>query len=141
MEPTEAQVVPSSQRVSTLTAMIGVAGTFNAPTVILYQNAAPLSPRSVIADLNVATFVGYSNTVGMVWEAPYVDVDGTALAFGTAITQVCTSALTPNLLYGYALTAVALAALWAAYQFTSPVNIANPFDGITYLPALRYSGN
>ena len=140
MEPNEVQVVPALQRLAVLTAVIGVAGAFNAPTVMLYQNAVVLSPRTAIADLTVATFVGYANVVGMAWSSPYIDVDGSALVFGTNQTIVCTSAATPNTIYGYALTAVALASLWAAFSFAAPIGIANVDDAVSS-SGPRYSGN
>jgi|HubBroStandDraft_4_1064222.scaffolds.fasta_scaffold38059_1 hypothetical protein len=141
MEPNEVQVIPALQRLAVLEAIIAALAPFAAPTVILYQNAVSLAPTTALADLTPATFVGYAATVGMVWGTPYIDSDGSALVFGALITQICTSAATPNTIYGYALTNVGVTLLLAAYQFATPQGIAVVDAAVSFLPALRYSGN
>jgi hypothetical protein len=141
MEPTEQQVIPSAQRLAVLTELISSTNAFASPTAILYQNNVALSARTVPADLTVATYVGYANVVAPAWETPYIDTDGSALVFSTNQTIVCTSNATPNTIYGWALLKSDLSKLWAAGAFSTPIGIANPGDAVTFLPALRYSGN
>lgn len=140
MEPNESQVIPSMQRLAALTALIATSAPFAAPTVGLYANSVPLNPSTTLAGLNPATFVGYAATVGMVWGTPYIDSDGSALVFGTVITQVCTAPTTPNTIYGFYLTDSGVTLLKAAYAFLTPVGIVAADQAVTFLPALRYSG-
>jgi hypothetical protein len=140
MEPNELQVIPSSQRLAVLTELIAATHVFAAPTVMLYQNAVILSPSTVIANLTVADFDGYANVVGMTWESPYIDTDGSALVFGANQTILCTGSTMPNTIYGYALVNVGVTALLAAYAFAAPIGISASGQAVSFLPALRYSG-
>lgn len=141
MEPIEQQVIPSNQRLTILTALIAATtGPFDACTVLLYKNPLTLSFATRLADLTVADFDGYANVVGMVWDAPYIDVDGSALVFGDSITIVCTGDTTPNTVYGYGLVNVGVTVLRAAYSFITPQGVSEAGQAVSFLPALRYSG-
>ena len=141
MEPTETQVIPSTQRLAVLTALLASTGSFYHPTVFLYQNNVTLGPATLIGALTVATFAGYANVVAMPWEAPFLDVDGSALAFGTSQTIVATGPTPANVVYGYAAANSGLTGLWAAWAFAQPVSINGTSQAVPFLPALRYSGS
>lgn len=137
----ETQVIPAVKRLGVLTAMIAEDGPFDAPSVALFQNNINLTPSIAVGDLDIATFGGYATTVGMAWGTPYTDVDLSAIVFGATITKVANSSATPNVIYGYYAGPAGLASLYAAWRFASPVSIAASGQGVTFVPALRYSGN
>lgn len=134
------QVVPATIRLAILTAILGVGGALHTPTILVYQNNVSLSANTTLADLTVATFDGYANVVGMTWNSPYIDVDGTALVFGASITIVATGGTTPNVCYGYAAVNAGVTTLQTAWAFTSPQPVDDTGDAVSFVPAFRYSG-
>jgi hypothetical protein len=140
VEPNEVLVIPSVIRLAVVTSLIGTGGPFHAPTVMVFINNVNLTYNTVLSDLTVATFTGYANVVGMTWDSPYIDTDGTSLVFGQAITIVATDGVSPNLCYGYALVDSGVTSLKGAARFVSPQNVAAAGQAVAFLPALRYSG-
>lgn len=140
MPITETQVIPTAQRLAILTALVDTGGPFDAPSIAMFQNNINLTPSVLVADLTIATFAGYATTVGMTWGTPYLDVDLSAIVFGEAITQIATSSATPNNIYGYYAGPAGLATLMAAWRFSSFAVLAAAGQGVTFTPALRYSG-
>lgn len=141
MEPNEVLVIPSVIRLAVLTSLVGASGPFHLPTVMVFINNVNLTFNTQLSDLTVANFTGYANIVGMTWDSPYIDTDGTALVFGQSATIVATDGVTPNLCYGYALVDSGVTSLKAAARFASPQNVAGAGQAVSFLPALRYSGN
>lgn len=140
MEPIERQIIPSVQRLAILAHSLAVGGPFVAPTVMCYKNSIVLNAATALADLVPCDFDGYAPVVGMIWDAPYIDVDGSALVFGASITIVSTGSVTPNTVFGYALVNVGVTVLLAAYALVPPVGISAPSQAVSFVPAIRISG-
>lgn len=140
MEPSEVQVVPTTQLLAGLTALLGTHGPFTTMTLRLYANPITLQRSTLLADLTEATFVGYAAAAGVTFSASYVDVDGSALALGADNVFICTSATTPNTIYGYYFTDAGNTNLLIAYSFANPVPISAVGNAVAIAPFVRYSG-
>jgi hypothetical protein len=140
VEPNEVAVIPSPIRLASLTALIGASGAFHLPTVGVFKNSIVLNQDTVLGDLTPSDFDGYSAVVGMTWDSPYIDADGSALVFGESITIVCTGDTTPNTCYGYYAADSGLTSLKAAWSFALPVGVASAGQAVSFVPALRFSG-
>lgn len=139
--PTEPQTVPTAERLAILAELIATGMVLDACKLILFANNIVPGPTTVLADLVEATFTGYSAFGPIVWGTPFSDVDATALVVGGSHEFVATDGVTPNVIYGWALTDTGKTILRKAATFSAPVGISAGGQAVVVVPWFRYSGN
>lgn len=140
LSPTETQVVPKTENLAALTQLVAAGGPLNANKLHLYKNNITPSRNTVLADLIEADFDGYAAIAALVWSAPFLDVDGTALVMGADAAFIATGGTTPNTVFGWYLTNAGSTVLIGVFAFNTPVGIAGAGQACPVVPFFRYSG-
>lgn len=138
--PQETQVIPTTEQLTILAALINTGAPFEAPIVKLFQNDVVPDVNTVLADLDEADFAGYADVNGPTWGTPYIDVDGNALVTAASHEFVASGPTPANTIYGWYMTDDPATKLLAAYRFSTPVGINATGDGLTLVPFLRPPG-
>jgi hypothetical protein len=132
-------------RRAVLAAIIAAVGLYDAINVRLYQQLHSFSPDDTLATFTApgmeATFTGYAPIGPLVWGAVVDNPDGSAITYAQLCQWTCTSAATPQDIFGGFWDEVAagpvhsLKGQWA-YSGPQPARKAN--DAIFYQPALVF---
>lgn len=138
--PTEVQVIPQTQLLVILAALVAEDGPFDAPILKLFQNDIDPTPETVIGDLEEATFTGYADVNALAFGTPYYDIDGNAIVTAPSHEFVASGSGVANVIYGWYLTDDPATKLLAAFRFQESVGIGGAGQGVTVVPFLKYSG-
>ena len=129
-------IVPNSEWLAMLTALIATGAPWNGGKVHLFQNNIVLGPTVTLANLTEADFTGYAASSAVTWGTPGYLPNGTAVVTGdTKQFQVGSTPTVFNTVYGWYLTDSTGAILIFARSFDTPVVLSAALQIVDVLPA------
>lgn len=134
MEP----LTPLAIQLAMLAQMIATPGALYARTLILFQNNISITNTTLLAALTEATFTGYAAVAAQVFAAPYIDQAGLVRTNAPSVPFVMTDTVTPNTIYGWALTDSGKTILVLSGKFPSPIVLSQANQGLDVQPTYAY---
>lgn len=105
-------------------------------SVVLFANDIDPGPETVLADLVLATFDGYTPKTVTTWTDPYLTQPGRGEMTGGILTWTVGALGGTDSIYGYAIKSVATGTpLWSIVRFAEPVQMQE--EGDTLALAMR----
>lgn len=106
--------------------------------LVLFANNLTITPETLLDDLTLATFVGYTAVTAPVWSVAFQDPQGAMAITAPSKTWIATAATPVNTIYGWAITDEDDTGLLIASLFPLPIVIDAVGKGVTAQPLFRY---
>jgi len=111
-------------------------GVFEEWCVKLFQNDVTPTRDTVIGDLDIATFTGYTSPAAVVFGDPFINSEGNAEVLGGQVQFTQTGTTITNTVYGYYVTDTAGTKLLAAERFATPRTMDAANKAIIIVPRI-----
>lgn len=129
-------VATNALKMAALAQAAALLGVVNGSKLILFTNAVAITPRTVLADLIQPEFAGYVPTTVVVWGAPFLIDDNTAMIVGQHKQFQPTDALVETFITGWGLVDTTGLVLQYAELLETGVVLNDPTQAVIVEPRL-----
>jgi len=114
-----------------------IAAQLDGGSLRLFQNDITPDRKTLVADLDIATYTGYANKTIATWGAPYLDVNGLASCVAPLQTFAATGDAISNTVYGAYYLDSGGDLVWAV-RFSDPWTFNSTGDTYNMVPLFQY---
>lgn len=134
------QAIPQAIARAILDTLCDTGGEFDACKLHLYAVNVVVNPNTPLSALIEPTFTGYAAVAAIAFDGAINGPNGSAIALAPSEVFACTGGIPTNTIYGWFLTDSGSTILKLAVPLGTPVQIAQPGDGVDIQPEIVFSG-